>query len=41
MYKGEMVAGKAHGKGSATYPNGDFYEGEYIKGKRQKESGRN
>ena len=34
-YKGEMVNGKAQGKGSAVYPNGDTYEGEYVKGKRQ------
>ena len=35
QYKGEMVAGKPHGKGNVLYPNGDIYEGEYVKGKRQ------
>ena len=35
QYKGEMVAGKPHGKGSVVYNNGDTYEGEYVKGKRQ------
>ena len=34
-YKGEMVAGKPHGKGKAVYKNGNWYEGEYVKGKRQ------
>ena len=34
QYQGEMVAGKAHGKGKATYNNGDMYEGEYAKGRR-------
>ena len=34
-YKGEMQAGKPHGKGTAVYKNGDTYEGQYVKGKRQ------
>ena len=34
-YKGEMQAGKPHGKGTAVYKNGDIYEGQYVKGKRQ------
>lgn len=34
LYKGEMVSGKATGKGVATYKNGDMYEGGYAKGKR-------
>ena len=34
-YSGEMVAGKPHGKGKATYKNGNWYEGHYEKGKRQ------
>lgn len=34
-YKGEMVAGKPHGKGNTVFKNGDTYEGEYAKGKRQ------
>ena len=27
LYKGEMVSGKANGKGMATYKNGDTDEG--------------
>ena len=34
-YTGEIVSGKAHGKGTCKYPNGNTYEGEYVKGKRQ------
>ena len=34
-YKGEMVAGKPHGKGNTVFKNGDTYEGEYAKGKRR------
>ena len=34
QYKGEMMAGKPHGKGSVVYSNGDIYDGEYEKGKR-------
>ena len=30
-YKGEMQAGKPHGKGTAVYKNGDTYEGQYIR----------
>ena len=32
-YKGEMASGKPHGKGRATYKNGDWYDGEYVKGR--------
>ena len=35
QYRGEMLSGKPHGKGSVTYSNGDAYDGEYHKGKRQ------
>ena len=34
QYKGEIVSGRPHGKGTTIYKNGDVYEGEYIKGKR-------
>jgi len=37
VYEGEKKDGDAtlqHGKGKATYPNGDVYEGEYQEGKR-------
>ena len=37
QYKGQLQAGKPHGKGSALFENGDTYEGEYVKGKRQGE----
>lgn len=30
-----MASGKPHGKGKTVYKNGDTYEGEYVKGKRQ------
>ena len=35
QYKGQMQAGKPHGKGNTLFENGDTYEGEYVKGKRQ------
>ena len=34
-YKGELQAGKPHGKGRTTWANGNIYEGNYEKGKRQ------
>ena len=34
-FKGEMVAGKPHGKGNTVFKNGDTYEGEYVRGRRQ------
>ena len=34
-YKGEMSAGKPHGKGKTMWKDGDWFEGEYAKGKRQ------
>ena len=34
-YKGQMMAGKPHGKGKTTWKDGDSFEGEYAKGKRQ------
>ena len=33
-YSGELFRGKPWGKGKTTYKNGDYYEGEYEKGKR-------
>ena len=35
QYKGEMQAGRPHGKGITQFKNGDTYEGNYVKGKRQ------
>ena len=35
QYKGQMLGGKPHGKGSVVYSNGDIYDGEFEKGKRQ------
>ena len=35
QYKGEMMSGRPHGKGNTIYKNGDTYEGNYVKGKRQ------
>ena len=31
-YTGEARGKKPHGYGKATYPNGDKYEGEWVKG---------
>lgn len=31
QYKGQMQAGKPHGKGNTLFENGDTYEGEYVK----------
>ena len=37
-YEGERnEAGERHGLGKATLPNGDVYEGNYSKGKREGE----
>lgn len=35
QYKGEMVGGKPHGKGTTVFATGDTYEGAYVKGKRE------
>ena len=35
VFTGEMLGNKPNGKGITVYPNGDKYEGEYKKGKRQ------
>ena len=35
QYKGQMMNGKPNGKGHTVFKNGDTYEGEYIKGKRE------
>jgi len=29
-YRGELVAGRKHGKGVKTWPNGDRYEGDWV-----------
>ncbi len=34
VYKGEMAAGKPHGKGIVVFDNGNSYEGNFVKGKR-------
>ena len=34
-YKGEMLNGKPYGKGTTVYHNGNRYEGEYVRGKRE------
>ena len=34
-YKGEMLNGKPYGKGVTIYQNGNKYEGEYVRGRRQ------
>ena len=39
QYKGEMMSGKPHGKGSVLYSNGDTYDGEYAKGHLHEEVG--
>ena len=31
-YNGEMAQGKPNGKGKTTWKNGNWYEGEYVKG---------
>jgi len=36
-YEGEWKSGEIHGKGVATYANGDVYEGTFVAGKRQGE----
>ena len=36
-YTGEMFRGKPWGKGKAIYANGDVYEGQFEKGRRQGE----
>ncbi len=36
-YTGELKSRKPNGKGKTVFKNGDVYEGEYIKAKRQGE----
>ena len=36
-YTGELKGRKPNGKGKTIYKNGNTYEGEYIKGKREGE----
>ncbi|MBR6285443.1 MAG: phosphatidylinositol-4-phosphate 5-kinase, partial [Bacteroidaceae bacterium] len=33
-YTGELSGGKPNGKGRTEFPNGDIYEGDYVKGLR-------
>ena len=35
VYTGEIKGRKPHGKGRTVMKNGDVYEGNYVKGKRQ------
>ena len=34
-YTGELKGRRPNGKGRTVYKNGDIYEGEYVKGKRE------
>ena len=34
-YTGELKGRRPNGKGKTVFRNGDVYEGEYVKGKRQ------
>jgi hypothetical protein len=34
-YTGEWLDGEIHGKGTATYANGDVYTGSFVDGRRQ------
>ena len=34
-YTGELKGKRPNGKGKTIFKNGDIYEGEYVKGKRQ------
>jgi hypothetical protein len=34
-YEGDLVNGKAHGKGTYIWPNGDKYVGDFVDGKKQ------
>ena len=36
-YTGELKGRRPNGKGKTVFRNGDVYEGEYVKGKRQGE----
>lgn len=35
QYRGELRAGRPHGKGVKTWPNGDRYEGEFVEGRKE------
>ena len=35
VYTGEMKGRKPNGKGKTVFKNGDVFEGEYVKGKRE------
>ena len=36
VYTGEMKGRKPNGKGKTVFKNGDVFEGEYVKGKRER-----
>ena len=36
-YTGELKGRKPNGKGKTVFKNGDIYEGQYVKGKREGE----
>jgi hypothetical protein len=33
-YQGQILDGQMHGDGKLTYDNGEYYDGEWVKGKR-------
>jgi hypothetical protein len=34
-YQGQILDGQMHGKGKLTYDNGEYYDGEWVKGMRR------
>ena len=34
-YRGEFKAGRKHGRGVETWPNGDRYEGDFVEGRKE------
>lgn len=31
-YQGQILDGQMHGKGKLTYDNGEYYDGDWVKG---------
>lgn len=31
-YQGQILDGQMHGEGKLTYDNGEYYDGEWVKG---------